>query len=79
MTTGATIDERVRTLRVIGVHPLHHGLRVTARARRHLRGAALVSDVVERQSALTRPRMGCAHGQLPQILRGLAPTGAVNT
>jgi hypothetical protein len=66
-------------VRVVGVQPAHHGLRVSARARGEARGAtALLGDVVERQEALAGARVGRAHRQPPQVLRRLAPPGMIN-
>ncbi len=76
---SAAVQEGVRSIRVIGVQPAHHGLRVPARARGNARGAAaLLRDVVERQEALAGARVGRAHRQPPQVLWRLAPPGVVN-
>jgi hypothetical protein len=64
---------------VVGVHPLYHGLGMAPRAQGDLRGAALVSDVIESQSALAGARMGSAHGKPPQVLWCLTPAGPINT
>jgi hypothetical protein len=77
-STGAAIDERVRTLRIVGVQPAHHGLRVAPRAGGHLRGTAATSDVIEGEIALAAARMGRPHGQMAQILWRLIPTRKIN-
>jgi len=63
---------------VVGMHPAHDGLRVTARALGHLRGAAFLCNVVEGQSALTGAHMGGTQGQTPQVFRCLTPAGTIN-
>ena len=73
------IDKRARTLRIVGVHPPHHGLRVASAARSNARGAAALSDLVERERALAGAGVGYAQGQLPQILRRLTPARRLNT
>jgi hypothetical protein len=61
------------------MQPLHHRLRMTARALSNARGAALLSDLIERQKALAGARMGRAHRQLTQIRRRLIPSRMLNT
>ena len=50
-----------------------------ARAPGHLRGAAVLGDVEEGEGPLTGAGMGCAHGQVTQVLRRLTPARIVNT
>jgi hypothetical protein len=76
---GAAIDERLGTALVIEMNPPHHRLRVAVRARRHLRGAVRLRDLVERQKALAGARMRRAGRQPPQILRRLTPPRGVDT
>src|SRR3954469_23968689 len=49
---GALIGQRLGAAGVVEMQPLHHRLRVTARALGNARGAALLSDFIERQKAL---------------------------
>jgi len=62
----------------VEMQPLPHGLRLTARARRHPRGAALPGDLMERQEALAGAPMRTAGRQPAQVLWRLAPPGMVN-
>ena len=78
-TAGAAEGERVGTLSVVGMHPIHHGVSPPARAPGHLGGAAVLSDVEESQRPLTGAGMRCAQGQLTQVLRRLTPARAINT
>jgi hypothetical protein len=64
---------------VVEMEPLHHRLRVTARPLGNTRGAALLSDFIERQKALAGARMGRAHRQLTEIRRRLIPSRILNT
>jgi hypothetical protein len=50
-----------------------------ARAPGHLRGAAVLGDVKQSQCPLAGAGMGCAHGQVTQVLRRLTPARIVNT
>ncbi len=77
--TGAPVGQRFRTAGVGEMQPLHHGLRVAARARRNACGAALLGDFVERQEALAGALMGSACRQPAQVLHCLAPPGMINT
>src|SRR4051794_39040010 len=45
---GALIGQRLGTAGVVEMQPLHHRLRVTAHALGNARGAALLSDLIER-------------------------------
>jgi hypothetical protein len=64
---GALISQRLGG--VVEMQPLQHRLRVTARPLGNARGAALLSDLIERQKALAGARMGRAHRQPTQIRR----------
>ena len=77
--TGALIDQRLGAAGVVEMQPLHHRLRVTARPLGNTRGAALLSDLIERQKALAGARMGRAHRQLTEIRRRLIPSRMLNT
>jgi len=70
--------ERVGAALVIGVHPIHHRVSPPARAHRHLGGAAVLGDVKQSQRPLTGAGVGCAQGQMTQVLRCLAPARAIN-
>ena len=76
---GAAERERVRALGIVGVHPIHHRVRPPARAHGHLGGAAVLGDVEQSKSTLAGAGMGCAQGQVTQVLRRLAPARAINT
>ena len=71
--------ERVGAALIIGVHPIHHRVSPPACAHGHLGGAAVLGDVEEGEGPLTGAGMGCAHGQLTQVLRRLTPARIVNT
>jgi hypothetical protein len=73
---GALISQRLGG--VVEMQPLQHRLRVTARPLGNARGAALLSDLIERQKALAGARMGRAHRQPTQIRRRLAPSRILN-
>jgi len=60
------------------MQPLHHRLRVTVCALGNARGAALLSDLIERQKALAGAQMGRAHRQLTEIRRRLVPSRKLN-
>jgi len=45
----------------------------------HLGGAAVLGDVKQSQRPLTGAGVGCAQGQMTQVLRCLAPARAINT
>src|SRR4051812_1168986 len=64
---------------VVEMQPLQHRLRVAVRAPGNARGAALLSDLIERQKALAGARMGRARRQPTQIRRRLIPSRMVNT
>ena len=76
---GAAERERVRTLGVIGVHPAQHSVGSPARAPGHLGGAAVLGDVKEGERPLAGAGMGCAQGEVTQVLRRLTPARAINT
>jgi hypothetical protein len=75
---GAAERERVRTLGVVGMHPIHDRVSPPARAHRHLGGAAVLGDVEQSQRPLTGAGVRCAQGQVPQVLRRLTPARIVN-
>ena len=75
---GAAERERVRALGVVGVHPIHHRVSPPARAQGHLRGAAVLSDVKEGKGPLAAAGVGCAQGQVTQVLRRLTPARIIN-
>src|SRR4051794_36392385 len=77
--TGALIGQRLGAVVVVSVQPTHHGLRVAARARRHLRGAGAFSDIMQGQEPLAAAAMRGIEGQLTQIRLRLAPTVVVNS
>ena len=60
---GAAVGGGVRSVRVVGVQPAHHRLRVSARAHGDTRGATPSHDLVERQEALAGAPVGGAHRQ----------------
>jgi hypothetical protein len=64
---------------VVGVQPTHHGVRVAARARCHLRGAGAFSDIMQGQKTLATAGMRGIEGDLTQIRLRLAPTVVVNS
>jgi hypothetical protein len=74
-----TEDERVGAALIIGVHPIHHRVSPPARAPGHLGGAAMLGDVKQSQRPLTGAGVGCAQGQLTQVLRCLTPARAINS
>ena len=76
--TSTLIGQRPGAMLVLQVQPLHHGLRVPPRARRHLRRATRLGDLVKRQETLARALMGSTCRELAQAVRGLAPTGMIN-
>jgi len=76
---GAAERKRVGTLGVVGVHPVHHRVSPPARAPGHLGGAAALGDVKQSKRPLAGAGMGCAQGQVAQVLRRLAPARAINT
>jgi len=76
---GTAERERVRTLGIVGVHPIHHGVGPPARAQGHLGGAAVLSDVKQSQRPLAGAGVRCAQSQVPQVLRRLTPARIVNT
>jgi hypothetical protein len=61
------------------VQPTHHGLRVAARAHRHLRGAGAFSDIMQGQETLATAGMRGMEGHLTQIRLRLAPMVMVNS
>ena len=61
------------------MQPTHHGLRVAARAQRHLRGASAFSDIIQGQETLAAAGMRGIEGHLTQIRLRLAPTVVVNS
>jgi len=71
--------ERVGAALIIGVHPIHHRVGPPTRAQGHLRGAAVLGDVKQSKGPLAGAGMGCAQGQMTQVLRRLAPARAINT
>ncbi len=76
---GAPVGQRLRTAGVVEMQPLHHGLRMTARARCNACGAAFLGDFVECQEALAGALMRSGRRQAAQVLRCLAPPGMINT
>ena len=76
---GALIGQRLGAAGVVEMQPLQHRLRVTVCALGNARGAALLSDLIERQKALAGARMGRAHRQPTEIRRRLIPSRMVNT
>ena len=76
---GAAVGEGLRSVRVVGVQPAHHRLRVSARAHGDTRGAARSHDLVERQEALAGAPVGRAHRQPTQVLLGVWPQRACST
>ena len=78
-SAGAAERERVRTLGIVGVHPIHHRVSSPARAPGHLAGAAVLGDVKQSQRPLAGAGVGCAQSQVPQVLRRLTPAREINT
>ena len=78
-TAGAAERERVRTLGIVGVHPVHHRVRPPARAHGHLGGAAVLSDVKQGKGPLAGAGMRRIQGQVAQVLRRLTPARIVNS
>jgi hypothetical protein len=78
-TAGAAERERGGAALVIGVHPIHHRVSPPACPDGHRRGAAVLGDVKQSQRALAGAGMGCAQGQVAQVLRCLTPARAINT
>jgi hypothetical protein len=60
------------------MQPAHHGLRMAAGARRHLRGTGAFSDIMQSQKTLAAASMCGIEGHLTQIRLRLAPTLVVN-
>ena len=75
---GALIGQRLGAAGVVEMQPRHHRLRVTVCALGNARGAALLSDLIERQKALAGAPMGRAHRQLTEIRRRLVPSRKLN-
>jgi hypothetical protein len=78
-SAGAAERERVRTLGVIGVHPIHHGVSPPACAPGDLRGTAVLGDVEQSERPLSGAGVRRAHSQVAQILWRLTPARIVNT
>ena len=78
-SAGAAERERVRTLGVVGMNPIHHRVRPPTRAQGHLGGAAVLGDVKQSQRPLAGAGVGCAQSQVPQVLRRLTPAREINT
>jgi hypothetical protein len=64
---------------MVGMNPAHHGLGMASRARSYARGAPALRDLEESERALTGAGVGCAHSQVPQVLRRLTPAREINT
>ena len=75
---GAAERERGGAALVIGVHPIHHRVGPPTRAPGYLGGAAVLGDIEEGEGPLARAGMGCAQGQMTQVLRRLTPARAIN-
>src|SRR3954464_10617826 len=75
---GAAKDESVGATFVLGVHPIHHGLRMAPGARGHTRGARALCDLIESKGPLTGAGMGRAQGDVAHILRGPTPARIIN-
>ena len=73
------IGQHLGAVFIVGVQPAHHGLRVAACERRHLRGAGAFSDIMQGQETLTAAGMWGIEGHLTQIRLRLAPTVVVNS
>ena len=78
-SAGAAERERGGTLGVVGMNPAHHGLGMASGARGQARGAAALRDVKQSERPLAGAGMGCAQGQMTQVLRRLTPACIVNT
>src|SRR6185369_1963464 len=76
---GAAERERVGTLGIVGMNPAHHGLGMASGARGQARGAPALRDLEESKRPLAGAGVGCAQGQMTQVLRRLTPACIVNT
>jgi hypothetical protein len=64
---------------IVGVQPLHHGLRPSSRAFGNRGGTTAFGNLVQRQEAFAAARMGGTQGQMAQIRNRLAPALMVNS
>jgi len=77
--TGALIRQRLGAVFIVGVQPLHHGLRPSSRAFGNRGGTTAFGNLVQRQEAFAAARMGGTQGQMAQIRNRLAPALMVNS